>query len=70
MKTLTVITANNKKLFNIVNINIAPPCSYRIKNKCPLNGKCRTRNILYKYMASTSKKPEKVYLGTAAGDFK
>ena len=33
-------------------------------------GECRTENILYKYIVSTSGHPDKVYLGTAEGDFK
>ena len=40
----------------------------RIKNKCPLNGKCRTRNILNKCMVSTSTRSDNVYLRTTEGD--
>ena len=64
----SVITAQNKKLLS-KNINTVPPCNCRLKNKCPVNGKCRTRNILYKYVASTSMKLDKVYLGITEGDF-
>ena len=39
------------------------------KEDCPLEGKCRTENIIYKCIASTSGHPDKVYLGTAE-DFK
>ena len=35
------------------------------KRNCPLEGKCRTENIIYKYIAWTSGHPNKVYLGTA-----
>ena len=35
-----------------------------------MEGKCRTENIIYKCIASTSGHPDKVYLGTAEGDFK
>ena len=51
----SVITAHNMKVLS-ENINKVPPCNCRVKNKCPLNGKCRTRNILYKCVASTSMK--------------
>ena len=34
-----------------------------------MEGKCRTENIIYKCIASTSGQPDKVYLGTAEGDF-
>ena len=37
---------------------------------CPLEGKCRTENIIYKCIASASGHPDKVYLGTAEGDLK
>ena len=64
-----VITTNNRKLLS-ENINTVPPCNCRVKNRCPLNGKCRTRNILDKCVTSTSMKSDKVYLGTTEGDFK
>ena len=40
------------------------------KEDCLLEGKCRTENIIYKCMVSTSDHPDKTYLGTAEGDFK
>ena len=36
----------------------------------PLEGKCRTENIVYKCIVSTSVHPDTAYLGTADGDFK
>ena len=36
---------------------------------CPLEGKCRTENIVYKCIASTSGPPDKLYLETTEGDF-
>ena len=65
----SVITAHNKKLL-FENIITVPLCNCRGKNKCPQNGQFRTRNILYKYVTSTSMKPGKAYLGTTEGDFK
>ena len=44
--------------------------SCRKKEDSPLEGKCRTENIIYKCMAWTSCHPDKVYLGTAERDFK
>ena len=35
-----------------------------------MEGKCRTENIFYKCIVSTSGHPDKVYLRTAEGDFK
>ena len=46
------------------------PCNCRNKKDCPLNGQCQVEDIVYKCVVSTSTKPDKVYLGTAEGDFK
>ena len=46
------------------------PCNYRKKHACPLDGKCRAENIVYKYAASVEGYPYKFYLGAAEGDFK
>ena len=40
------------------------------KKKISFGRKCRTENIIYICIASTSGHPDKVYLGTAEGDFK
>ena len=39
------------------------------KEDCLLEGKCKTENIIHKCIVSTSGHPNKVYLGTAEGDF-
>ena len=64
-----VINSHNKKLINSSNHH-EQPWNSRKKEDCPLEGKCRTENIIYKCIASTSGHPDKVYLGTAEGDFK
>ena len=46
------------------------PCNCRKKHESPLDGKCRAENIVYKCVASVDGYPNKVYLGTAEGDFK
>ena len=63
-----IIKSHNKKLINSSNHH-EQPCNCRKKEDCPLEGKCRTENIIYKCIASTSSHPDKVYLGTAE-DFK
>ena len=40
------------------------------KKDCSLEGKCRTENIIYKRIASTSGDTDKTYLGNADRDFK
>ena len=39
-------------------------------HKFPLNGQCQVTDIIYKSTVLSPDKPNKVYLGTAAGDFK
>ena len=46
------------------------PCNCKKKHECPLHRKCRTESIVYKCVASVIAEPNKVYLGTAEGDFK
>ena len=40
------------------------------RKDCPLDGNCQTSDIIYKYIASTTVNPDKIYLGTAEGNFK
>ena len=65
----SIIKLNNKKLIN-TSIKNTLSCSCRKKHECPLAGKCRAENIVYKCVASVDVYPNKVYLGTAEGDFK
>ena len=59
-----IIESHNKKLNNSSNHH-AQSCNCRKKEDCPLEGKCRTENIIYKCTASTSGHPDEVYLRTA-----
>ena len=61
--------SHNKKRVNLSNHH-EQPCNCRKKEDYPLEGKCRTENIIYKCTFSTSGHPDKVYLATAEGDFK
>ena len=64
----SVIKSHNKKLTIEMNDEHLP-CNCRAKYECPLDGKCRAKDV-YKCVASTSINPDKVYLGTAEGEFK
>ena len=64
-----IIKSHNKKLINSSN-HLEQTCNCRKKEDCLLEGKCRTENIIYKCITSRSGHPDKVYLGTAEGDFK
>ena len=59
---------HNKKLISSSKHH-AQPCNCRKKEDCPLEGKIRTKNIIYICILSTSGHSDKVYLGTAEGDF-
>ena len=65
----SIIKSHDKKLIN-TSINDTLPCNCRKKHECPLDGKCRTENIVYKWAASVDGYPNKVHLGTTEGDFK
>ena len=65
----SIICSHNNKLIK----NNAPnrkPCNCRTKSTCPLKDQCQSRDKIYKCTVSTSVNPDKVYLGTAEGDFK
>ena len=63
-----ITKSQNKKLISSSNHH-AQPCNCRKKEDCSLEGKFRTENIIYICTLSTSGLPDKVYLGTAEGDF-
>ena len=65
----SIIKSHIKKLIN-TSIKNTLQCNCRKKHECPLDGKCRAENIVYKCVASLDWYPNKVYLGTAEGDFK
>ena len=59
----------NKKLI-CSNNQIILPCNRRKKKKCPLEGKCQANDVVYKCIAWATGFLNKVYLGTAQGEFK
>ena len=64
-----IIKSHNKKLISSNN-QIMLPCNCRKKEECPLEGKCRANDMIYKCIVSATGFPNKVYLGTAKGEFK
>ena len=65
----SMIKSHNKKVIN-KDVKESKPCNCRVKSKCPLNGQCQVTDIIYKCTVLSPDKPNKVYLGTAEGDFK
>ena len=45
-------------------------CNCRDKNGCPLNGNCKTENVIYKCTSLTKNNVENVYLVVSEGEFK
>ena len=58
------IKSHNKKLTSSNNQAILP-WNCRKKEECPLEGKCRANDIIYKCIASATDFPNNVYLETA-----
>ena len=65
----SIIKSHNKKLTNAENKQ-TKNYNCREKEECLLEGKCRFKDIIYKYVVTATGHPLKVYLGTAEGDFK
>ena len=64
-----IIKSHNKKLISSNN-QIILSCNCRKKEECPLQGKCRANDLIYKCIPSATGFSHKVYLGTAQGEFK
>ena len=65
----SMIKSHNKKVINKY-VKEWKSCNYRVKSKCPLNGQCQVTDTINKCTVLSLDKPNKVYLGTAEGDFK
>ena len=71
-----IIAGHNKKLIkeytdkkNNVNV-VARKCNCRRGNICPLQGKCLTRDVLYKATVTADQEPTMEYFGITATEFK
>ena len=61
-----IIKSHNKTIICPTNTTTLP-CNFRDKSTCPLDGKCRSRDIVYKCKAHPT---GKVYIGLTSRDFK
>ena len=64
-----IIKSHNKIVIN-KGVRELKSCNCRVKSECPLNGQCQVTDIIYKCTVLSPDKPNKVYLGTAEGDFR
>ena len=65
----SMIKSHNKKVIN-KDVKELKSCNCRVKSECPLDDQCQVTDIIYKCNVLSSDKPNKVYFGTAEGDFK
>ena len=67
---MSIFNNHNKKLLHPHTKDIALPCNCRNLPDCPLNGKCRTKSIIYKASVSTPNSPTQHYFGCCETEFK
>ena len=65
-----IIKNHNTKILNRSPETNELPCNCRIKSECPLNGKCRTKSIVYKASIAATNLPAKHYFGLCETEFK
>ena len=63
----SIIKSHSKKLTNAKKKQ-TKHCKCRKKQECPLEGKCRSDDIIYKCVVTATGHPRNVYLGTAEGN--
>ena len=59
-----MIKSHNKKITSKT-LDSIPDCNCRNKTTCPLQGKCRTTNVIFKCLVQANETPDKVYIGLA-----
>ena len=64
-----LIKLHNSKILNKGRHKTQRPCHFRIKESCPLNGKCIHQCMVYKSEVSTNT-TYKEYYGISKGEFK
>ena len=65
----SMIKSHTKKVIN-KDVKESKSCICRVKSECSLNGQCQVYDIIYQCTILSLDKTNKVYLGTAEGDFK
>ena len=63
-----IINSHNKKVKQTKKEE-SLSCNCRQKNDCPMDGKCRTMNTVYKCIASVPTKPDKSYIGLSEDEW-
>ena len=65
-----IISSHNAKIMKGGNFD--PPCNCQKKDSCPLNGKCRVKNLIYQATITTHQNPPQTetYVGMTSTEFK
>ena len=64
-----LIKAHNNKILKPKDNEIEAKCNCRNKDKCPLPGKCTTKNVIYEAYVSTTNST-RTYVGLTSNTFK
>ena len=67
---MSIINNHNKKLLHPHTNDKDLPCNCRNLPDCPLNGKCRTKSIIYKASISAPNSPTQHHFGCCKTEFK
>ena len=69
-----IISSHNKKILRNSNKTYERECNCRIKENCPLEGKCLSKNIVYRAIVTPEENNKKIkeesYVGLTATKFK
>ena len=67
-----ILNSHNKSILNATNEENDRKCNCRDKNKCPLDNKCLSSNIVYKAEVTTNNtdNSKKSYIGISETEFK
>ena len=67
----SIINSHNKKILENQPSNTTAECNCRVKDSCPLQGKCQTENVVYLAQVTNTKNSErKCYIGLTERTFK
>ena len=67
----SIINSHNKKILENQPSNMTAECNCRVKDSCPLQGKCQTENVVYLAQVTNRKNSErKCYIGLTERTFK
>ena len=67
---MSQIIKSHNNTTSSTNVDEALPCNCRKIAECSLDGKCRTRNVIYKCVVSSLNQPNKAYIGISESEWK